>query len=166
MPKFQCCIFMMKEVVQLGSGKSFGEKAIEEDKPRAATVYCRSDDVVVGTLKRTDYHRVIGDTFRTQMDLAVKCLRQFEIFQDLSDLRLKTIYYYFQEVNAAKDHILFKKGELTDGVYFLVRGTASVLSVLTTSKHSFIKDEEKVIATTGEYQILGLSEILDLAPIR
>jgi CRP-like cAMP-binding protein len=104
---------MMKEVTQLDAGKSFGEKAIEEDKPRAATVYCRSQNVVLATLTRHDYHKVIGDSFRSQMDLAIKCMRQFEIFTELSDLRLKSIYYYFKEINATKDRILYRQGEKT-----------------------------------------------------
>jgi len=35
-------MYMMKEVTQLGTGKSFGEKSIEENKPWAATIYVKS----------------------------------------------------------------------------------------------------------------------------
>lgn len=48
-------------------GGSFGEMAIIQDKPRAATVYAKTD-VIVATLKRDDYNSVIGDRFTAKMD--------------------------------------------------------------------------------------------------
>jgi CRP-like cAMP-binding protein len=53
----------MKDVNYLGVGKSFGEKSIEENKPCAATVYVRSEEVLVLSLTRADYKKLIGDTF-------------------------------------------------------------------------------------------------------
>ena len=64
----------------MGPGKSFGEKSIEENKPRAATVYVRSQNMIVATLNRTDYKKVIGDSFKSQMDLAIRILKNFVIF--------------------------------------------------------------------------------------
>jgi CRP-like cAMP-binding protein len=55
---------MMKEVAQFGPGKSFGEKSIEENKPRAATVYVKSKTILVAELTRMDYLKVIGNSFK------------------------------------------------------------------------------------------------------
>jgi len=63
--KFNVIIDMLKEVTQFGSGRSFGEKAIEENKPRSATVYVRSEEIVVATLTRNNYLKVIGDSYKT-----------------------------------------------------------------------------------------------------
>ncbi len=59
---------IMKEIAQIGAGKSFGEKSIDENKPRAATVYVRSNVILVAELTRTDYIKVIGNSFKNQMD--------------------------------------------------------------------------------------------------
>jgi CRP-like cAMP-binding protein len=55
---------MMKDVSYLGAGKSFGEKSIEENKPCSATIYVRSEEVLVLSLIRNDYKKMIGDTFQ------------------------------------------------------------------------------------------------------
>lgn len=52
----------------MGPGKSFGEKSIDDNKPRAATVYVRTPSIVVAELTRTDYIKVIGNSFKNQMD--------------------------------------------------------------------------------------------------
>lgn len=75
---------MMKEVKQLKAGGSFGEMAIIQDKPRAATVYAKTN-VIVATLKRDDYNRVIGDRFTAKIDQAIKSLRKFKILAELGD---------------------------------------------------------------------------------
>lgn len=59
---------IMKEIAQMTAGKSFGEKSIDEDKPRAATVYVRSKTILVAELTRVDYIKVIGNSFKNQMD--------------------------------------------------------------------------------------------------
>lgn len=59
---------IMKEVSNIGPGKYFGEKSIEDDKPRAATVYVRSDTILVAELTRADYIKIIGNSFKNQMD--------------------------------------------------------------------------------------------------
>ena len=46
------------------AGKSFGERSIEENEPRAATVYAKSEDIIVAVLARKDYKKVIGDSFK------------------------------------------------------------------------------------------------------
>lgn len=99
---------MIKEIYQYGPGKSFGEKAIEESKPRAATVYVKSDAVIVATLTRADYIKVIGTSFKNQLDNMVKTMRHFLIFRKLAALRIKSIYYHFIEINACKDQYLYK----------------------------------------------------------
>ena len=52
----------------MGPGKSFGEKSIDDNKPRAATVYVRSKEIIVAELTRVDYIKVIGSSFKNQMD--------------------------------------------------------------------------------------------------
>ena len=57
-------LLIMKEVAQHGSGYSFGELALINDKPRAATVYVRSSKCIMAVLNKRDYLRVLGDSFK------------------------------------------------------------------------------------------------------
>jgi CRP-like cAMP-binding protein len=46
---------VLKEVNQLGEGKSFGELALITDKPRNAAIYVKTPQAVLGTLTKKDY---------------------------------------------------------------------------------------------------------------
>ena len=47
------------EVSQLTNGMSFGEQALINQKPRAATIKCL-EDCYLGVLSRQDYNSTIG----------------------------------------------------------------------------------------------------------
>jgi len=54
----------MFNLIVLGPGKSFGEKSIDDNKPRAATVYVKSDKILVAELTKADYLKIIGNSFK------------------------------------------------------------------------------------------------------
>ena len=49
---------MLKQVVALGDGFSFGELALLNSKPRAATIVCL-EDCHFATLNRQDFDKII-----------------------------------------------------------------------------------------------------------
>jgi len=49
-------------------------------------------------------------------------MRNFTIFKTLLAHKIKTIYYNFKEMNYSKDKFLYRQGEKSEGVFFIVRG--------------------------------------------
>lgn len=66
---------VMKEVAQHGSGYSFGELALINNKPRAATVYVRSNKCIMAVLNKRDYLKVLGDSFKQMVDQKINKIR-------------------------------------------------------------------------------------------
>lgn len=95
--QYSVSLLVLREVTQLEEGKSFGELALVTDKSRAATIYCKVSDVVLGTLSKKDYTKILGETFKQKIESALEMISKFEIFNVLSVRRLTNLYYYFKE---------------------------------------------------------------------
>jgi CRP-like cAMP-binding protein len=52
---YNVSIQVLKEVNELGEGKSFGELALLTDKPRNATIYAKGARTALGVLNKSDY---------------------------------------------------------------------------------------------------------------
>ena len=55
----------INEVKTLKDGEYFGEQALLTNKPRSATIKCKTD-AYVGVLTRTDYNSSIGKIHKSQ----------------------------------------------------------------------------------------------------
>lgn len=95
--EFHIHVTLLREVSILGPGKSFGELALITDKPRMATIYTIDRTLILATLKKSDYIKYIGDTFKQKIDKALEIVQRFDIFKCLSQKKLTSIYYYFKE---------------------------------------------------------------------
>lgn len=63
-----------EEVGQLRTGQSFGEKALIENKPRAATIRCR-EPCFFAVLSKNDYNSSIGKMQKQQADKLIQFLQ-------------------------------------------------------------------------------------------
>ena len=90
-------MLIMKEVAQHGSGYSFGELSLINNKPRAATVYVRSNKCIMAVLNKRDYLRVLGDSFKQMVDEKIHRIQEFEYFKPFTKFKLRALVYYFQE---------------------------------------------------------------------
>ena len=154
---------MAKEICEMTAGRSFGECALESggNETRSATVYVKSKICVAISIMKEDYKSVIGDSFKNCRELAIKCMRNFDIFQKLSDQLLKKLYDGFVEMNVGKDFVLFKQGDPIDGIYLLVKGQVEVYVAKKVNEFDFQTNKGSKISTIGENEIFGLEEIVN-----
>ena len=68
------------EAVILDVGKSFGELALIKNKPRAATIICRSD-CAFAVMDRSDYKKVLGKIEQKAMNRLTDFLYSLPFFQ-------------------------------------------------------------------------------------
>lgn len=57
----------------MNTGAAFGELAILENKPRAATVVCKTD-CLFASLHKTDYRNILGNDFKNIKKFMLKNL--------------------------------------------------------------------------------------------
>ena len=78
-------------------GEFFGEKAIEENTYRAATVLVNSETCLVASLTKNDYVAAVGDAFKNLRDKEIAVLRNFGLLNSFSKRKLAEWYYLFDE---------------------------------------------------------------------
>ena len=142
-------LVLMKEVAQYGAGYSFGELALINNKPRAATVYVRSSRGIMAVLNKRDYLRVLGDNFKQMVDEKISRIQQFDYFKPFSKFKLRALVYYFKEMTGdaayTRDQYIYRQGDHVDGVYCLVKGEVKRI------KEDWVKDNK------GERSYMDLS---------
>jgi len=138
-------------VITLAEGKGFGELALITDKVRAATCYCKSSELVLGTLDKSDYNAIIGNTFKAKMEQLVAYLNQVQLFESLSRKTKLNLFYYFHEKTFKRSHRVFSEGDKVDGIYVIIEGTCEKL------KKSPLG--ESVISLLNEVEIVGTEDL-------
>jgi len=116
---------VLVQVAKLVDGSSFGELALIEQKPRAATIRClQSCHLMV--LTKADYSRVIGKIEKRTYNEKINFLRNIPVFQLLTRTSLGKMTYYFEDIKTIKNAYLYREGDSTDNVYIVKRGEFQV----------------------------------------
>ena len=109
------------QVAKLVDGSSFGELALLEQKPRAATIRCLTNSHFM-VLSKNDYNRVIGKIERRTYNDKINFLRNIPVFSLLTRTSLGKMTYYFETKNCIRDAILYKEGDPAEYVYIVKQG--------------------------------------------
>ncbi|CDW74956.1 UNKNOWN [Stylonychia lemnae] len=109
------------QVAKLVDGSSFGELALLEQKPRAATIRCLQNSHFM-VLTKNDYVKVIGKIERRTYNEKINFLRNIPVFQLLTRTSLGKMTYYFDTKNCIRDSILYKEGDNAEFVYIVKKG--------------------------------------------
>ena len=67
----------------LGVGASFGELALLEDKPRAATIICL-ENTKFATLEKEQFNKIMGRMLRNKFAKDIEFLSQFTFLSSLT----------------------------------------------------------------------------------
>eukprot|EP00347_Sterkiella_histriomuscorum_P000821 403374386 len=109
------------QVAKLIDGSSFGELALLEQKPRAATIRCLQNSHFM-VLTKNDYVRVIGKIERRAYNDKINFLRNIPVFSLLTRTSLGKMTYYFENKSCIRDSFLYKEGDQADYVYIIKSG--------------------------------------------
>jgi len=117
-------------VVTLGAGSIFGEMALQNDKPRAATIECVQDCEFL-VIPRFVYRRILKEiTSRSADSLkASSILRKLDFFMDMEAERPGTIDRLAQKTawqDCPAGQVIFRQQDPPGNCYVLCEGTVDV----------------------------------------
>jgi len=102
-------------------GDSFGEQALLNSKPRAATVKC-AGPCFFAVMNRSDYEKSLGKIQKKQMNKLVEFLRGCPHFKSWTRTALVKLSYYFKKKQYRRNNIIYAKGDPTQNIYIVLNG--------------------------------------------
>jgi CRP-like cAMP-binding protein len=74
------------------------------------------------------YSKVVGNSLQKKIQKRNRYLKQFRILKSMNDVALNQLNFYLKERDFVRKQIVYKKGQPTDGLYFVKSGSFEVLS--------------------------------------
>lgn len=126
----------LQEVLQLGKGASFGELALEQNKPRAASILC-VQDTHFAVLKKSDYRRLLlRYVIESQME-SVIFLQSLPMFSQYTRDTIRKLFFFFKEKQYQRHQVVYKEGDDSTNVFIIKSGEFKfVKKVLVNKKNS------------------------------
>ncbi|CDW72825.1 UNKNOWN [Stylonychia lemnae] len=113
------------DVVQLNTGKSFGELALTKNKPRAATIKC-SSECHLAIMSKADYDKVLLRIEQKNLNKILEFLNQLPFLQGWSKVQLQKLQYAFELKHLKRNTVLYREGEHNANVYIIKNGDFEV----------------------------------------
>ena len=115
----------LKAVVQLHDGAAFGELALINNKPRAATI-TSIEPCHVAYLNRSDFRVILGQILKKEQLEKVKVLAKFPILNTQGGGIMLKLQYKIKLLEYTKGEIVYHEGDLADKLYFIEDGEFQV----------------------------------------
>jgi CRP-like cAMP-binding protein len=102
----------------LEDGHSFGEFALINNKPRAASIYCLSN-CHFAVLNKSDYKRILQKVDEHRIKGIVEILKKQPIFDGFTRLWLIRLSYYFKEKTFWRNQTVYTEGSEANEIYLI-----------------------------------------------
>ena len=160
-----------KEVFVYNDGGSFGELALIDKKPRAASILTKTE-CHIAVLDKINYSRLLSSIMKKRRNELVDFLQKQAIFQQWTKGSLLKLSYCFEEKSYQKGKIIFAEGQKIEYVYLIKEGEMIISRNLKinliesddplTRKTLFLKKQYKQNANIC---ILGIGELIGVYDI-
>lgn len=117
--------FVKKEVLVYNDGGSFGELALVDQKPRAASIIAKSE-CHVAVLDKSNYNRILSSVMKKKRAELVEFLQKQALFQKWTKGSLLKLSYCFEEKTFNKGKVLFVEGQKVDFLYLIREGEVKI----------------------------------------
>ena len=109
------------EVAVLPAGFSFGELALINNKPRAATIRAKTG-WFFAVLNKEDYQKVLGVIYSKELNRKVDFFISIPMFSDWTRGAIEKLTYYFKSKEFKRNHYLYRQGDPCDYWYIVAGG--------------------------------------------
>ena len=124
--KWLSCPDQMIHITELKTGASFGELALINDDPRAATVVCKTN-CHFAYLEKADYQAMLKQICEKTLDILLNYFQALPYFRNWSRKSIRKLHLLFTEKPLIRHQVLFRAGEPANLVYILKDGQLDVL---------------------------------------
>jgi CRP-like cAMP-binding protein len=114
-----------EEVLVYKDGSSFGELGLTDKKPRAASIYTKSD-CHFAVLDKQNYNRILATLMKKKRNELVDFLQRQLIFQKLTRGSLLKLSYCFEEKQYKKEFVLYQEGQRIEYLYMIKEGQVKI----------------------------------------
>ena len=113
-------------LVTLGPGDSFGELALLNSEPRAASCIASSLRCELMVIKKDDFVEILQKSHLTTLKNRKAFLRKIPLFRSLSPETLVVVASHMSKRSYGRHQIIIKEGDHAEGMFVLTKGTAKV----------------------------------------
>ena len=111
----------LEKVLTMGPGESFGELALINNKPRAATVIATTD-LSLAVLSKKNFKYLLSKLTEKRLDDKLRFFHAHPMFGNFSKTSLTKLSYYFSLQKYTKGQYLYRFGNQVEGLYFIKSG--------------------------------------------
>ena len=113
-------------LVTLGPGDSFGELALLNEEPRAASCIVSSLKCELMVIKKIDFQEILQKSHIKTLIQRTRFLRQIPLFRTLKPDRLVVVASHMSKRMFHRHEIIIKEDTHAEGVYIITKGIAKV----------------------------------------
>jgi CRP-like cAMP-binding protein len=128
----------LQEVLQLGKGAAFGELALEQKKPRAASIYCIQDSHF-GVLDKSNYKRILLQHVKESQMESVLFLQSLPMFSNYTRDTIRKLLFFFKEIDYQRNQIVYREGDTSASVFIVRSGEFKFVKRMVVSKANTIQ---------------------------
>ena len=148
-----------RQLTLLRQGEYFGELALINYKPRAASVICREESNFA-VLERNDYLRVLAKAHDQTLKSKLQLLLHNPAFSSWSKAALRSLSYFFRERQYKRGQTLFHSSESPKEIFIISKGEFQLSTSVSRSTEGSVHrlDLDVALVTSGE--LLGAEEVV------
>jgi CRP-like cAMP-binding protein len=108
-------------LVKISKGASFGELALNDNKPRAATIRC-AETTTFAVLNSVGYDKVFRKIMKKKQSERITFLKSIPYFNKLTNMALSKFGYEHEIVKFKRNQTVYMEGNKCEYVYIVIDG--------------------------------------------